>query len=156
MKSSKLRRFLFAILFLLTGPRANSFLTKKSLIIRRSAVMKKMFVLLVVLCVMFPISAFADWGAIAADETLGDADPAYGFGGGDTEKEAKKNAMKFCKEAGGEQCKVAVTYKKCGSYAASKKYSGAGSGATREEAKKNALQACGNPKCKIIKTDCND
>jgi len=121
----------------------------------KSSNLRSIFFVMVLSMILNGVPAYADWGAIAADETAGESDPAYGFGGGDTEKEAKKNAMKFCKEAGGENCEVAVTYQKCGSYAASKKYSGAGSGATKEEAKKNALAACGKPTCKIIKTDCN-
>src|SRR5438477_186476 len=38
--------------------------------------------------------------------------------------------MKFCKEASGAKCDVAVTYEKCGAYASSRKYSGTGTAST--------------------------
>ena len=105
---------------------------------------------------VLPISAMAaSWGAISADEVIGEKDPFWGAGGGDTKDEAEKNAQKFCKEAGGQNCSVLVTYQKCGAYAASKKYSGTGTGATREIATAAALKECNNANCSIVTADCN-
>jgi hypothetical protein len=98
----------------------------------------------------------AGWGAIAADEVIGEKDPYYGVGGGDAKGEAEKNAMKFCKEAGGKKCEVLVTYQQCGAYAASKKYSGVGTAATKKLAEAKALSACNNSNCSIAASDCND
>lgn len=102
-------------------------------------------------------SAFAaGWGAIAADEVVGEKDPYYGVGGGGSKGEAEKNAKSFCKEAGGKKCEVLVTYQQCGAYAASKKYSGVGTAATKKAAEAKALSACNNSNCSIAASDCND
>jgi hypothetical protein len=98
----------------------------------------------------------AGWGAIAADEVVGEKDPYYGVGGGDSKSEAEKNAKKFCREAGGKDCEVLVTYQQCGAYAASKKYSGVGTAATKKLAEAKALSACNNSNCSIAASDCND
>jgi hypothetical protein len=69
-------------------------------------------------------------GAIAIDFS-GDREPFYGIGGGDTEDEATANALKFCTEAGGKNCKLAVAFPECGAYAASKKGGGWGKSTTK-------------------------
>jgi hypothetical protein len=106
---------------------------------------------------MLPISAMAtSWGAISADEVIGEKNPYWGAGGGGTKDEAEKNAQKFCAEAGGKNCAVLVTYQQCGAYAASNKYSGTGTGATKEIAKVAALKECNNANCSIVTADCNE
>lgn len=81
--------------------------------------MKKFATLFLSLGFMFQCSAFAI-GAIAVDDSVGETDPAYGFSTVyDTEAEAKRAAMKFCKE-NGDNCKVVGWFKTCGAYASSK------------------------------------
>ena len=117
--------------------------------------MKSLIALAFALSMMVPVAAHAGWGVIAVDDQVGDKDPAYGVGGGDSKAEASQSAMKFCKEASGKKCDVAVTYEKCGAYASSKKYSGTGTASTAQEAKKKALNECNNASCKVLIADCN-
>lgn len=98
----------------------------------------------------------AGWGAISADEVIGEKDPYWGVGGGDSKAEASKFSQKFCKEAGGKNCQVLVTYQQCGAYAASNKYSGTGTGATKKTAESKALAECNNSNCSVVTSDCND
>jgi Domain of unknown function (DUF4189) len=117
--------------------------------------MKSLIVLVFAMSMMIPLAANASWGVIAVDDQVGDKDTAYGVGGGDSKAEASKNAMKFCKEASGTKCDVAVTYEKCGAYALSRKYSGTGTASTAQEAKKKALGECNNASCRVLIADCN-
>ncbi len=94
-------------------------------------------------------------GAIAIDVAKVDHDPAYGIGGGDTEDEANKNALKFCAEAGGKSCKLVVTYPECGAYAASNKGGGWGKNTTKKTAEVQAMSGCDDDSCKIVVSDCN-
>lgn len=99
-------------------------------------------------------SAFA-YGAIAVDDEVGESDPAYGFATGeDTADDAKKQALKYCREYGTKNCKVAVWFKKCGAYAASKKYYGYGYGDSKKIASDKALEMCGNSNCKVVVAEC--
>jgi hypothetical protein len=86
----------------------------------RKIPMKSLIALAFAMSMMIPVAAHASWGVIAVDDQVGEKDPAYGVGGGDSKAEATKNAMKFCKEASGTKCDVAVTYEKCGAYASSR------------------------------------
>jgi Domain of unknown function (DUF4189) len=117
--------------------------------------MKSLIALVFAMSMMVPVAAHAAWGVIAVDDQVGEKDPAYGVGGGDSKAEATKNAMKFCKEATGTKCDVAVTYEKCGAYALSRKYSGTGTASTAQEAKKKALDGCNNASCRVLIADCN-
>lgn len=115
--------------------------------------MKKFATLILSLGFLFQGSAFAV-GAIAVDDSAGETDPAYGFATGyDSEGEAKKAAMKFCKE-NGENCKVVVWFKTCGAYASSKKFYGYGFGATKAVATGKALEMCGQNSCKVVVAEC--
>ena len=115
--------------------------------------MKKFATLILTLGFLFQGSAFAI-GAIAVDDSVGETDPAYGFSTGyDTEAEAKRAAMKFCKE-NGDNCKVVVWFKTCGAYASSKKYYGYGYGATKGKATAAALDMCGQKSCKVVVAEC--
>lgn len=101
-------------------------------------------------------AAHADsWGAIAVDLTKAEKEPYYGLGGGGSEDEAVKNAMKFCKDAGGETCKLAVTYNQCGAYAASHAHGGWGKAPTKADAEAQSISGCGDDHCKVVVSDCN-
>jgi hypothetical protein len=95
------------------------------------------------------------WGAIAVDLQKADRSPYYGVGGGDSDEEAKTNAMKFCKEAGGQECKPVVAYQECGAYAASKKGGGYGINTTKKTAEAKAISGCDDDGCKVVVSDCN-
>ncbi len=97
-----------------------------------------------------------DWGAISVDLEKVERSPYYGLGGGDTEAEATKNAMKFCAEAGGKQCKTVVTYNQCGAYAANNRNGGGwGKSETKKTAESQAMAACNHDSCKLLVSDCN-
>ncbi len=114
---------------------------------------------LAALLLALPLGATAaladDWGAISIDLEKVDRSPYYGIGGGSDEDEAKGNAQKFCKEAGGKECKVVVSYQQCGAYAASKVGGGWGKAATKKTAETQALAGCDHDTCKVVVTDCN-
>lgn len=100
--------------------------------------------------------ALADnWGAISIDLERADRAPYYGVGGGSSEAEANSNALKFCKEAGGKECKSVVTYQQCGAYAASRAGGGWGRSATKRTAEAQAMAGCNAEGCKIVVSDCN-
>ena len=97
------------------------------------------------------------WGAIALDTQKAEMQPALGTGGGDTEKEATDNAMKFCSEDGGKVCKALVTYEQCGAVAVDGKGdAGWGKSATKAGAEKQALEGCGKDGCSVVTSDCNN
>jgi hypothetical protein len=104
-----------------------------------------------------PAIAHADaWGAIAIDTEKAEKSPYYGVGGGDSEKEAVDNAMKFCGEAGGKVCKAIVSYEQCGALAVSGKgEAGWGKAPTKATAEAQAVAGCQNDACKIVVSDCN-
>lgn len=98
--------------------------------------------------------AFA-FGAIAVDDEVGETDPSYGFvTGEETREAAQRKALKYCKEYGGEDCRVVVWFKQCGAYAASKKYYGYGYGPTKAKATSDALEMCGKNSCKLVVAEC--
>lgn len=106
------------------------------------------------LAITLPLNALAV-GAIAVDDEEGEKDPGYGYvTGASSEQEAKAGALRECKKAGNDNCKVAVWFKQCGAYAASRKYSGIGYGSSKKVAENKALEECGNSACKIIISDC--
>lgn len=95
------------------------------------------------------------WGAIATEVTKGEMDPYYGIGGGDTQAEAERNALSFCREAGAKRCALRLTYNQCGAYALSEVGSGTGMATTKREAEKLALSACKGRGCEVVASDCN-
>ena len=112
--------------------------------------------LVLAFCAIGVTAAKADsWGAIAVDLSEMSQDPFYGIGGGDSEKEATDTAVKFCKEAGGKGCKLAVSYNQCGAYAASKTTGGWGRSSTKEGAEKQSIEGCKDAQCKVVVSDCN-
>ncbi len=95
------------------------------------------------------------YGAIAVDDQQGDEEPGYGFvTGEDTQDAAKAKAMRECRKQGNDHCKVAVWFKSCGAYAASKKYYGYGFGDSKAIATKKALEMCGNKNCNVAIAEC--
>ncbi len=116
--------------------------------------MKKMIMIALVASLVLPLKAFAV-GAIAIDDELGEDEPAYGFATGeDNKNDAKKSALKFCKEAGGANCKFVVWFETCGAVAVSKKYYGYGYGKTKAIATAKALEMCGQNSCKVTVAEC--
>lgn len=112
------------------------------------------FLCALTLALAMPMSAFAV-GAIAVDDEEGQAEPGFGYvTGAGSEAEAKAGALKECRASGNKSCKVAVWFKQCGAYAASKNYSGIGYGNSKRIAETKALEECGNSACKIIIADC--
>jgi hypothetical protein len=95
------------------------------------------------------------WGAFAVDTSDKTKAPYYGVGGGDTEKEASDYAMKFCKEEGGKECTLAVTYEKCGALASNGKSIWWGIAPTQKDAEKQALDGCKDGGCTVVASDCN-
>ena len=93
-------------------------------------------------------------GAIAVDDAEGD-DPGYGFVTGyDSKDEARKAALKECKNAGNDNCRLVVWFETCGAYAASEKYYGTGWGSTLAQAERKAVEDCGGKSCKVVVSDC--
>jgi hypothetical protein len=94
--------------------------------------------------------------AIAVDDDRGDkgGDAGYGVGEGKSAEEASHEALRQCKSAGNDGCKVALTYETCGAYASSRKYFGTGTADTEAEAKHNALESCAHDSCRIVTSDC--
>jgi hypothetical protein len=107
-----------------------------------------------ILSLVLPSSAFAV-GAIAIDDQMGDDDPAYGVSvGEDTKEEAKRAALKYCKEEGGSNCRSVVWFETCGAVAVTKKYYGYGYGKTKAIATAKALEMCGRNSCNIVAAEC--
>lgn len=102
-----------------------------------------------------PIDPDVAWGAIATDVAIGGTDPYYGIGGGDTQAEAEKNALRFCREAGAKRCALRLAYTQCGAYASSNASFGTGMAATKREAERLALGACKEHGCEMVVADCN-
>lgn len=97
-------------------------------------------------------------GAIAVDDQSGSkpSDAGYGIGFGDSKESAQTAALKQCKEAGNNDCKVIVWFNKCGAYASSNEKYGIGWGESEDIAKSRALETCGNSNCKVVASDCGD
>jgi hypothetical protein len=93
-------------------------------------------------------------GAIAVNDQQGvsASEAGYGVGWGSTKKEAQRNAVKTCTDAGNDTCEVAVWFETCGAYAGDRVNYGIGYGDTKREAEKMALKDCAN--CKLIVSDC--
>lgn len=116
--------------------------------------MNRLSKLLIAASLVLPLSVFAT-GAIAVDDAEGDAEPGYGIATGHANKaDAQREAIKQCRKAGNDSCKVAVWFESCGAYASSKKYSGVGFGATLAKAETMALKECGASACKVQISEC--
>ena len=96
------------------------------------------------------------WGAIAVDQSQATGEPGYGIGGGESESEAKTNAITFCRENGtANGCKIMVTYENCGGVASNGHEIGWAMASTRKAVEINALKACGKDNCQLVTSDCN-
>ncbi|MBF0191065.1 MAG: DUF4189 domain-containing protein [Magnetococcales bacterium] len=116
--------------------------------------MKKLAWMVFAMGLVLPGSAFS-YGAIAIDDQMGEVDPAYGFSiGQDSKQEAKRVAMRYCKEYGGTNCRMIVWFETCGAVAVSRKYYGYGYGRTKEKAIDDALEMCGHKRCRVVASEC--
>ena len=97
-------------------------------------------------------------GAIAVDDQPGakPSDAGYGIGFGDSKDSAKQAALRKCKDAGNDSCKVMVWFEKCGAYASSFEKYGIGWGDSKDDAEAKALDVCGNDHCKVVTSECDD
>ncbi len=94
-------------------------------------------------------------GSIAIDDQMGDDEPAYGIATGeDTKEVAQRNAVKYCKEYGGRNCRSVVWFETCGAVAVTKKVYGYGYGKTKAVATAKALEMCGKNNCNIVAAEC--
>jgi Domain of unknown function (DUF4189) len=102
-------------------------------------------------------SAWAE-GAIAVDDQAGNkpSDAGYGIGFGDTKEAAQAAALRICRSAGNDSCKIVVWFQNCGAYASSAEKYGIGWGESEEVAKSKALETCGNANCRIVASECGD
>jgi hypothetical protein len=100
-----------------------------------------------------PVAAHAA-GAIAVDDEEGDQEAGYGIStGADSRDEAGAEALKQCKSAGNQNCKVVARFDSCGAYAASKQYYGVGWGSSEQKAIDMALGKCGDG-CHVVVSEC--
>jgi hypothetical protein len=93
-------------------------------------------------------------GAIAVDTEEGQkaGEEGYGIGWGDTRDEAGRAAMRKCRGAGNDSCKVVARFDTCGAYASNRTKYGVGWGETEGAAKRMALDTC--PTCRIVLSEC--
>jgi len=97
------------------------------------------------------------WGAIAVDDEAGTDSDEAGYGsatGYDSRAEAANDAMAACQNEGNENCRLVLTFQKCGAYAASLDQYGIGRAATLKQAEQRALADCGDANCHLVVSDC--
>ena len=97
------------------------------------------------------------WGAIAVDDSYGEEPSGAGYGFATefaNQREAAAGAMEACQSEGNSDCKVVLTFKTCGAYAASRTDYGLGTGANLGTAEKRALAACNGSDCIVVVSDC--
>ena len=95
-------------------------------------------------------------GAIAVNdwEGLHPDDVGYGTAVGEHSKDAaRREAIRQCRIAGNDTCKVVVNFSGCGAYAVSYHHHGSGSGASESTAINRALDQCGSS-CRIVVSTC--
>jgi hypothetical protein len=98
------------------------------------------------------------WGAIAVDDNAGEdpEDAGYAFVTDDpTRAAAAADAITTCQESGNKNCRLVLTFQKCGAYAASKSLYGVGAGTTVAQAEQRALADCAGTDCRIVVSDCH-
>lgn len=101
--------------------------------------------------------AALSWGAICVDDSFGDEPSGVGYGfatEASSRAEATIGAMDACKSEGNEDCKVVLTFKGCGAYAASTANYGVGTGANLGTAEKRAMAQCNGPDCVVVVSGC--
>ncbi|MEO5339974.1 MAG: DUF4189 domain-containing protein [Magnetococcus sp. MYC-9] len=116
--------------------------------------MKKIAIMAFLASLIASGSAFAI-GAIAIDSQVGDDEPAYGLAiGEDSKEEARRKALRYCRQQGGTNCTYVVWFETCGAVAVSKRYYGYGYGSTKAKATGDALEMCERNSCKIVVAEC--
>ena len=113
--------------------------------------MKFLAVLIFALAGLLSLGANANTGAFAT----GDGSDNVGYGLGDNDSEASKAAVKACREEGGKNCAVVLTFKQCGAYASSSSNVGTGKGSSKGAAESKASGECGQG-CKVVFSACAD
>ncbi len=97
-------------------------------------------------------------GAIAVDDYY-DEDPSEAGYGIATDypspRGAAAAAMDACKSEQNSDCKIVLTFKKCGAYAASRGGYGVGAANKLADAEKLALRQCRDPDCIVVASDCS-
>jgi hypothetical protein len=93
-------------------------------------------------------------GAIAVDTEEGQraGEEGYGLGWGDSRDEAGRAAMRKCRGAGNDSCKVVARFDTCGAYGSNRTTYGVGWGRTEAAARAMALENC--PTCRIVLAEC--
>jgi hypothetical protein len=93
-------------------------------------------------------------GAIAVDSENGQraGDEGYGIGWGQSRADAAEDALKKCKDAGNDACRVVARFDTCGAFASDRSTYGVGWGSTEADAKAMALSKCDN--CRIVIAEC--
>ncbi|MCS3849000.1 hypothetical protein GGR70_004085 [Xanthomonas campestris] len=95
------------------------------------------------------------WGALARSED----GSVLGVAAKESSKySARSTALKFCKNAGGQGCKVTLVFKNaCVAQASSdeRNISIAYTESTKNSAEKGALEKCGSSDCKITYSECS-
>jgi hypothetical protein len=109
--------------------------------------------------VLFPatVATALAWGAIAVDDEPGQEPDDVGYGivtGSATKRQAGAVAMSACREAQNEDCKLVLTFRKCGAYAASRATFAVGTATSVKAAEQRALAGCAAPDCRIVASDC--
>ena len=103
-----------------------------------------------------PPARWADrWGAIAFSETNNSVGVAADMGG---ERAAQQAAIADCHAAGGEGCKVALSYyNQCGVVAWGEKHVTTARAETINQASERAIQTCSakSEGCKIVYSNCS-
>jgi hypothetical protein len=101
-------------------------------------------------------AAFA-WGAIAVDDDYDHTAGEAGYASVTqypTRRAAADEAMATCQTSENKDCRLVLTFTKCGAYAASTTRWGIGTGNTLPVAENRALSDCGGPDCQIVVSDC--
>ena len=109
------------------------------------------------LMVLASVGPALSWGAIAVDDEAGTDPEQVGYGsvtGYDNRAEAASDAMAACQNEGNDNCRLAVTFQKCGAYAASLNQYGVGRATTLQQAEQRALADCGGSDCHLVVSDC--
>lgn len=110
------------------------------------------------LCTLALTSSVWAWGAIAVDDEAGTHpdDVGYGFSTGhNSEAAARSGALAECRKQGNSDCKVILTFRKCGAYATSHRYYGVAQGSSATEAQREAIAGCGQSSCKVVVVECD-
>lgn len=102
------------------------------------------------------VASAGGWGAIAVDYRGDPSSTVYGIGRGGDVGEAGRAATSLCVKAGGNNCRVVVSYTQCGAFAAGTSNVGWGMAMDKGTAEANARAGCGSSSCRVVVSDCTD